>query len=91
MSTVALRFMSPNMCRSDAVFTRAILNHCDLGFFMSLIVILLIQNAMSRVQRVGLACALHHLDFPRRHLALYSRALKESPIFQQIKSAGMTR
>ena len=46
-----------------------------LGLFLSLMVILLVQNAMSRrgVQCVGLAHSVHHLDLPRWYLALHSR------------------
>src|SRR5687768_1037759 len=63
-----------------------------LGLFMSLIVILLIQNAMSREAfnawgwRVPFIISIFLVG-----ISLYIRVrMKESPIFQQIKSAGMT-
>jgi MFS family permease len=63
-----------------------------LGLFMSLIVILLVQNAMSREAfnawgwRVPFLISIFLLA-----ISLYIRVrMKESPIFQQIKSAGMT-
>ena len=47
-----------------------------LGLFVSLVVILLVQNAMSPrdFQRLGLARAVHHLDLSRRHFSLHSPA-----------------
>ena len=63
-----------------------------LGLFVSLIVILLIQNAMSREAfsswgwRVPFLISIFLLG-----ISVYIRLrMKESPIFQQIKSAGMT-
>ena len=63
-----------------------------LGLFMSLIVILLVQNAMSRAAftswgwRVPFIISIFLVG-----ISLYIRMrMKESPIFQQIKSAGMT-
>jgi MFS family permease len=63
-----------------------------LGLFMSLIVILLVQNAMSREAfnawgwRIPFLLSIFLLG-----ISLYMRVrMKESPIFQQIKSAGMT-
>jgi MFS family permease len=63
-----------------------------LGLFMSLIVILLVQNAMSREAfnawgwRVPFIISIFLLG-----ISLYVRVrMKESPIFQQIKTAGMT-
>ena len=63
-----------------------------LGLFLSLIVILLIQNAMSREQfsawgwRIPFIISIFLVG-----VSLYIRIrMKESPIFQQIKSAGMT-
>ena len=47
-----------------------------LGLFVSLAVILLVQNSMSReaFQLLGLARPVHHLDLPGRHFALHSTA-----------------
>jgi MFS family permease len=63
-----------------------------LGLFMSLIVILLVQNAMSREAfsawgwRVPFIISIFLVG-----VSLYIRVrMKESPIFQQIKTAGMT-
>jgi MFS family permease len=63
-----------------------------LGLFMSLIVILLVQNAMSREAfnswgwRIPFIISIFLVG-----ISLYIRVrMKESPIFQQIKSAGMT-
>ncbi len=63
-----------------------------LGLFMSLIVILLVQNAMSRESfsawgwRVPFIISIFLVG-----ISLYIRMrMKESPIFQQIKTAGMT-
>ena len=63
-----------------------------LGLFMSLIVILLVQNAMSREAfsswgwRVPFIISIFLVG-----VSLYIRMrMKESPIFQQIKTAGMT-
>ncbi|HET8782577.1 MAG TPA: MFS transporter [Pyrinomonadaceae bacterium] len=63
-----------------------------LGLFMSLMVILLVQNAMSRETfnawgwRVPFIISIFLVG-----ISLYIRVrMKESPIFQQIKSAGMT-
>ena len=63
-----------------------------LGLFVSLIVILLVQNAMSREAfnswgwRVPFIISIFLVV-----ISLYIRLrMKESPIFQQIKSAGMT-
>jgi MFS family permease len=63
-----------------------------LGLFMSLIVILLVQNSMSRAAfsawgwRVPFIISIFLVG-----ISLYIRVrMKESPIFQQIKSAGMT-
>ena len=63
-----------------------------LGLFMSLIVILLVQNAMSRETfnawgwRVPFLISIFLVG-----ISLYIRVrMKESPIFQQIKTAGMT-
>ena len=63
-----------------------------LGLFMSLIVILVVQNAMSRASftswgwRVPFIISIFLVG-----ISLYIRMrMKESPIFQQIKSAGMT-
>jgi MFS family permease len=63
-----------------------------LGLFMSLMVILLVQNAMSRETfsawgwRVPFLISIFLLG-----ISVYIRVrMKESPIFQQIKSAGMT-
>ncbi|HEX2269079.1 MAG TPA: MFS transporter [Pyrinomonadaceae bacterium] len=63
-----------------------------LGLFMSLIVILVIQNAMSRESfnawgwRVPFLISIFLVG-----ISLYIRVrMKESPIFQQIKTAGMT-
>ena len=63
-----------------------------LGLFMSLIVILLVQNAMSRETfsswgwRVPFIISIFLVA-----ISLYIRVrMKESPIFQQIKTAGMT-
>jgi MFS family permease len=63
-----------------------------LGLFMSLMVILLVQNAMSREAfsawgwRVPFLISIFLVG-----ISLYIRVrMKESPIFQQIKSAGMT-
>lgn len=63
-----------------------------LGLFMSLIVILLVQNAMSRETfnawgwRVPFIISIFLVG-----ISLYIRVrMKESPIFQQIKTAGMT-
>ncbi len=63
-----------------------------LGLFMSLMVILLIQNAMSRETfnawgwRVPFIISIFLVG-----ISLYIRVrMKESPIFQQIKTAGMT-
>jgi MFS family permease len=63
-----------------------------LGLFMSLIVTLLIQNAMSRQAfnawgwRVPFIISIFLVG-----ISLYIRVrMKESPIFQQIKTAGMT-
>ena len=64
----------------------------SLGLFMSLIVILLVQNAMSREAfsswgwRVPFIISIFLVG-----VSLYIRMrMKESPIFQQIKSSGMT-
>ena len=64
----------------------------SLGLFLSLIVILLIQNAMSREAfnswgwRVPFIISIFLVG-----VSLYIRIrMKESPIFQQIKTAGMT-
>jgi MFS family permease len=63
-----------------------------LGLFMSLMVILLVQNAMSREAfnawgwRVPFIISIFLVG-----ISLYIRVrMKESPIFQQIKTAGMT-
>jgi MFS family permease len=63
-----------------------------LGLFMSLVVILLIQNAMSREAfnawgwRMPFIISIFLVG-----ISLYIRMrMKESPIFQQIKTAGMT-
>ena len=63
-----------------------------LGLFMSLVVILLVQNAMSREAfnawgwRVPFIISIFLVG-----ISLYIRVrMKESPIFQQIKTAGMT-
>ncbi len=63
-----------------------------LGLFMSLIVILVVQNAMSRQAfsswgwRVPFIISIFLVG-----ISLYIRMrMKESPIFQQIKTAGMT-
>ena len=63
-----------------------------LGLFLSLMVILLVQNAMSREAfsswgwRVPFIISIFLVG-----ISLYIRIrMKESPIFQQIKSAGMT-
>lgn len=63
-----------------------------LGLFMSLVVILLVQNAMSREAfnawgwRVPFLISIFLLG-----ISVYIRVrMKESPIFQQIKTAGMT-
>jgi MFS family permease len=63
-----------------------------LGLFMSLIVILVVQNAMSRETfnawgwRVPFIISIFLVG-----ISLYIRVrMKESPIFQQIKTAGMT-
>ena len=63
-----------------------------LGLFLSLIVILLVQNAMSRQAfsawgwRIPFIISIFLVV-----ISLYIRIrMKESPIFQQIKSAGMT-
>jgi MFS family permease len=63
-----------------------------LGLFLSLIVILLVQNAMSRNAfsawgwRIPFIISIFLVG-----ISLYIRIrMKESPIFQQIKSAGMT-
>ena len=63
-----------------------------LGLFLSLMVILLVQNAMSRETftawgwRVPFIISIFLVG-----ISLYIRIrMKESPIFQQIKSAGMT-
>jgi MFS family permease len=63
-----------------------------LGLFMSLMVILVVQNAMSREAfnawgwRVPFIISIFLLG-----ISLYVRVrMKESPIFQQIKTAGMT-
>ncbi|HZN06305.1 MAG TPA: MFS transporter [Pyrinomonadaceae bacterium] len=63
-----------------------------LGLFMSLIVILLVQNAMSREAfsawgwRIPFIISIFLVG-----VSLYIRMrMKESPIFQQIKTAGMT-
>jgi len=63
-----------------------------LGLFVSLIVILVVQNAMSRESfsawgwRVPFVISIFLLG-----ISLYVRVrMKESPIFQQIKTAGMT-
>jgi MFS family permease len=63
-----------------------------LGLFMSLMVILLVQNAMTREAfnawgwRVPFIISIFLVG-----ISLYIRVrMKESPIFQQIKSAGMT-
>ena len=63
-----------------------------LGLFMSLIVILLVQNAMSRAAftswgwRVPFIISIFLVG-----ISLYIRVrMKESPIYQQIKSAGLT-
>ena len=63
-----------------------------LGLFLSLIVILLVQNAMSRETfsawgwRIPFIISIFLVG-----ISLYIRVrMKESPIFQQIKSAGMT-
>ena len=63
-----------------------------LGLFMSLMVILLVQNAMSRETfnawgwRVPFIISIFLVG-----ISLYIRVrMKESPIFQQIKTAGMT-
>ena len=63
-----------------------------LGLFMSLIVILVVENAMSREAysswgwRVPFIISIFLVG-----ISLYIRVrMKESPIFQQIKSAGMT-
>jgi MFS family permease len=63
-----------------------------LGLFMSLMVILLVQNAMSRETfnawgwRVPFIISIFLVG-----ISFYIRVrMKESPIFQQIKSAGMT-
>ena len=64
----------------------------SLGLFLSLIVILLIQNAMSREAfnswgwRIPFIISIFLVG-----VSLYIRIrMKESPIFQQIKTAGMT-
>lgn len=63
-----------------------------LGLFLSLMVILLVQNAMSRETfsawgwRIPFIISIFLVG-----ISLYIRVrMKESPIFQQIKSAGMT-
>ena len=63
-----------------------------LGLFLSLMVILLVQNAMSRQEfsswgwRIPFIISIFLVG-----ISLYIRIrMKESPIFQQIKSAGMT-
>ena len=63
-----------------------------LGLFLSLMVILLVQNAMSRQAfsawgwRIPFIISIFLVG-----ISLYIRVrMKESPIFQQIKSAGMT-
>ncbi|HKY43219.1 MAG TPA: MFS transporter [Pyrinomonadaceae bacterium] len=63
-----------------------------LGLFLSLMVILLVQNAMSREAfsswgwRIPFIISIFLVG-----ISLYIRVrMKESPIFQQIKSAGMT-
>ena len=63
-----------------------------LGLFMSLIVILLVQNAMSREAFSSWGWRLPFIiSIFLVGVSLYIRMrMKESPIFQQIKTAGMT-
>ena len=78
--------------KSRGFYTSFIQITATLGLFMSLIVILLVQNAMSREAfsswgwRVPFIISIFLVG-----VSLYIRMrMKESPIFQQIKAAGMT-
>ncbi len=63
-----------------------------LGLFVSTAVILGTQNAMTEeaFQGLGLAHSVPALHRPGYHLLYIRLKMKESPIFQQIKTAGMT-
>ena len=93
-STAAPLFMSPNMCPTEsAVSTPASFRSPRRsGLFVSLAVILLVQNSMSREAfsawgwRIPFLISIFLVG-----ISLYIRLrMKESPIFQHIKSAGMT-
>src|SRR5437868_1776465 len=83
--------------RERGFYTSFIQITASLGFFLSLAVILVVQNTMSSDQFGGKAGAFGGWRIPFLlslalvAVSLYMRMrMKESPVFEQMKSAGMT-